>query len=193
MNGRRIMLGFVGAVALVFAVVGGANAVPVRSLVSALGNDYLLVVAIGGFGLLVAIPVLASGRDGNLVQADMPAPERPVTVPPAGNDFDETVRSWRYRLPLVSREMRAAVQERLRTAAVETLIRAENCSREEATRQIETGEWTDDPAVAAYLGGSDVPGSNVGARVSTRLTGRSWHQHCARRTAAEIADRGEEL
>ncbi|WP_231189742.1 hypothetical protein [Haladaptatus sp. DYF46] len=193
MNGRRVTLGFVGAVALVFAVAGGANAVPVRSLVSVLGNDYLLVVAIGGFGLLVSIPVLVSGRDGNLVQADMPAPERPVTVPPAGNGFDETVGSWRYRLPLVGRKNRADIEERLRTAAVETVMRAENCSREEATRRVRTGEWTDDPTAAAYLGGPDVSDSSIGTRVSTRLTGRSWHQHCARRTAAEIADSGEEL
>jgi hypothetical protein len=193
MRVRRVTLGLAGAVALVFAVAGGANAVPVRSLVSALGNDYLLVVAIGGFGLLVAIPVLASGRDGNLVQADMPAPERPVTVPPAGNGFDETVGSWRYRLPLVSREKRAAVEERLRTAAIETVMRAENCSREEATCRVQTGEWTDDPTAAAYLGGSDVSGSSIGSRVSTRLTGQSWHQHCAHRTAAEIADKDEEL
>jgi len=193
MKGRRIALGLVGVIALVFAVVGGTNAIPIRSLVSALGNDYLLVVAIGGFGLLVAIPVLASGRDGNLVQADMPAPERPVTVPPAGSGFDETVGSWRYRLPFVGREKRTAIEERLRTAAVETVMRAENCSRGEATRRVRTGEWTNDPTAAAYLGGSDVSGSSVGTRISARLTGRSWHQHCARRTAAEIADRGEEL
>ncbi|EFW91241.1 hypothetical protein ZOD2009_15476 [Haladaptatus paucihalophilus DX253] len=193
MKGRRVTLGLAGTVALVLAVAGGANAVPVRSLVTALGNDYLLVVAIGGVGLLVAIPVLTSGRDGNLVQADMPAPERPVTVPPAGHDFDETVGSWRYRLPVVGRKRRHAVEERLRTAAVETVMRAENCSRNEAKRLVETGKWTDDSTAAAYLSSSDVSNSSAGRRVSSLLTGRTWHQHCAHRTAAEIADRGEEL
>ena len=40
MKGRRVTLGLAGTVALVLAVAGGANAVPVRSLVTALGNDY---------------------------------------------------------------------------------------------------------------------------------------------------------
>ena len=187
------MLGLTGVLALVFAVVGGANAVPVHSLVAALGNDYLLVVAIGGFGLLVAIPVLASGRDGNLVQADMPDPEEPVSVPPAGNGFDETIGSWSYRLPFVGRKHRHNVKERLRTAAIETLMRAENCTREDARQLVDSGEWTDDPRAAAYLGGPNVSKVSTGNRASTILTGRSWQQHCAQRTATEIADRGERL
>ncbi len=97
MKGRRILFGLSGAIAVVMAIAGGPGALPVRALLSFLGNEYLLVVAIGGFGLLLAIPVLASGRDGNLVQAEMPAPEEPVTVPSAGYTFDETVNSWRYR------------------------------------------------------------------------------------------------
>ena len=193
MRGRRIMLGLVGVLALVFAVAGGANAVPIHLLVAKLGNDYLLVVAIGSIGLLVAIPVLASGRDGNLVQADMPAPEEPVTVPPAGNDFDETVESWSYRLPFVGRKHRRNVKERLRTTAIETVMRAENCTRKDARRLVESGEWTDDPTAAAYLGDSNVPGTGIGNRASTVLTGKSWHQHCSQRTATAIADRGEQL
>jgi len=193
MKGRRITLGLVGVFALVFAVAGGANAVPIHSLVATLGNDYLLVVAIGGFGVLVAIPVLASGRDGNLVQADMPAPEEPVTVPPAGSGFDETIGSWSYRLPFVGRKHRREVEERLRTAAIETVMRAENCTRSDARQSVESGKWTDDPTAAAYLGGPSVSEAGVGNRVSTVLSGRSWHQHCAERTAAEIAERGERL
>ena len=193
MNGRRVMLGLVGVLALVFAVAGGANAIPINSLVATLGNDYLLVVAIGALGLLVAIPVLGSGRDGNLVQADMPTPEEPVTVPPAGNDFDETIGSWSFRLPFVGRKHRRSVEKRLRAAAVETVMRAENCTRKDARQLVESGEWTDDPAVAAYLGGSNVSGVGTGSRVSTVLTGRSWYQRCARRTATEIADKGERL
>lgn len=191
MTGRRVLFGLSGAVALVLAVAGGAGALPIRTLVAALGNDYLLVVAIGGIGLLVAIPVLASGRDGNLAQAEVPAPEEPVTVQPAGDDFDETVGSWRYRLPLAGRNRRRAVRERLRTAAVETVMRAENCSRADARRLVDSGEWTDDRAVAAYLGGSDAPNAAVGTRASTFLRGRTWHEHCARRAAAEVAERGE--
>ncbi len=191
MNGRRVLFGLSGAVAVVLAVAGGPEMLPVRALLSLLGNDYLLVVSIGGFGLLVAIPVLFSGRDGNLVQAEMPAPEEPVTVPAAGYRFDETVASWRYRLPLVGRSQRNTVRDRLRTAAVEMLMRTENYSCEEARGLIDSGEWTDDPVVASYLGGADAPKNGAGSRLSTLLRGRTWHEHCARRTAQRIAERGE--
>lgn len=191
MSGRRVLFGLSGAVALVLAIAGGSEVIPIRTLIAVLGNDYLLVVAIGAFGLFVAIPVLVSGRDGNLVQAEMPAPEEPVSVHPAGNEFDETVGSWRYCLPIAGRSRRQEVRERLRTAAIETLMRTENCSREDARRLVDSGAWTNDPTVAAYLGDSDVAAVSVGTRASTFLTGRTWHEHCAYRAAAEIADRGE--
>ncbi|WP_458187856.1 DUF7269 family protein [Haladaptatus sp. NG-WS-4] len=124
-----------------------------------------------------------AGRDAH--------PEEPVSVHPAGHDFDETLGSWQYRLPFAGHTRRQAVRECLHIAAIETVMRTENCSRDEARRLVESGSWTDDLAVSAYLGGSAAPSASVGTRAATILRGRTWHEHCAHRTAAEIAQRGE--
>lgn len=194
MNRRRTLLGLTGATALLVAVGGLASVLPVRSAVGVLGNDYLLVAAIAAAGLVAALPALVSGRASNVQQATVPTPETPATVPPAGATFDEAVGSWRFRLPLYGREQRRAVRDRLRSAAVGTVMRERNCSRDAARRRIATGEWTDDPGVAAYLGGGedvdDPPRAGVGGRVGALLSGETWHERQARRTAEHVAERG---
>ena len=194
MNRRQGLLALVGTTAVLVAVGGVASVIPVRPAVQALGNDYLLVAAIAALGLVAALPALFSGRASNVEQTAVPTPETPATVPPAGQTFDETVGSWRFRLPLSGRERRRAVRDRLRSAAVGAVMRERNCSRDAARRRVASGEWTDDPGVAAYLGeaesGDAPPDASVGDRVGALLAGETWHERQARRTADVLAERG---
>ncbi|WP_440010607.1 DUF7269 family protein [Halomicrococcus sp. SG-WS-1] len=194
MNRRRVLFGLAGAVALGIAVGGVAVAIPLRTVVDAVANDYVLVAAIAVVGLVVATAALVTGRASNVEQAAMPTPEEPTSVPPPGREFDAALDSWRFRLPLVGRRRRAAVRERLEATAVATVSRERNCSREVARKLVATGEWTDDPLVAAYLGTvaneAGVVSRAVG-RAAALLAGETWHERCARRTAEAIAERGE--
>jgi hypothetical protein len=194
MNRRRTLLGLAGATALLVAVGGVASLLSVQPAVDALGNDYLFLAVIAGVGLLVAFPAFVSGRASNVEQATVPTPETPATVPPAGRTFDETVGSWRFRLPVYGREQRRAVRDRLRAAAVGAVMRERNCSRDVARRRVAAGEWTDDPGVAAYLGGGadvdDPPRAGIDDRLGALLSGGTWHERQARRAADRLADRG---
>lgn len=191
MNVRRLALGTAGLLLLgVGTTASGED--PVRgagtALVSTLGNDYLLVVAIGAVAMLVAGSLLVSGRSSALDRAEMPDPEGPMVAEPAGREFDETVHGWRFRLPVVGRRVRDRVRERLREAAVETVV-AEGRPRADAERLVENGSWTTDPAAGAFLA-SGTPPSSV--RMRAWFAGRTVPEHCADRVATAIADRRAE-
>lgn len=193
MTARRLALGAAGLVALVAALLTGtAEAVPVDALVSVLGNDYLFVAAFGCLGLAIAATAVVSGRSANLEQASMPDPERPVSAPPPGTDFDAEVGTLRLSLPLYGRRRRAAVRERLRAAATGLVMRTTNCDRETARERVESGEWTADPTVAAFLGRGSAGGVELRLRALRR--GQTAFQYLVERTVAELVRRagGEE-
>jgi len=154
---RRVLAALGGAaVVLGLLSTAGSSLVPVAAAARALGNDYLLLAAIGGIAALAAIAATASGRAERMNQASTPDPEGPVTVPPAGGTLDESLSSWQLRLPVLGAGQRETVRDRLRAAAVGTVRRSEGCSRTEAAAKVADGEWTDDDHVARFLAEDDL-------------------------------------
>ncbi|MFC7046703.1 hypothetical protein ACFQH6_15980 [Halobacteriaceae archaeon GCM10025711] len=190
MTRSQLALGVAGA-AVLAAVLGAGGAVtgtiPVDALVSLVGNDYLLVSALAGVAALVAVPVVVSGREGNLVQAAMPDPEGPVTAPPPGSGFDDDVDGLTFALPVVGHPARERVRERLRAAAIGTISRTDGRQRAAAVRMVDEGTWTDDRHAAAFVGDS-VRSPGIGVRLATLATGETWSQQAARRAAEAVAD-----
>lgn len=190
MRWRRLLLGVPGVVLLGLALTmagGGPLTTAVRAGVETLGNDYLFVVVLGVAGCLVAVSMLISGRSGNLAQTDTPNPEQPPTVPAVGEEFDQTVGSVRFALPVVGRSARRRVRERLRTAAIAATMRADGCRRETAERRVDEGTWTDDPAAAAFL--SDGRSGSIGGRLAAWAAGKTRRQRRAKRTVNAVVER----
>lgn len=187
MNRRRFVLGAAGLACLVAAsrLAGGATR-PVDRLVALLGNDYFLVAAIGGVGLLVAVATAASGRPSRLVQADLPEPERPISVPSPGSELDDCLDGWRTWLPVVGRERRATLHARLRTDAVETLQRTTGCDRSTAERRVAEGDWPADPGVAAFLAPTEPPRPPLVGWLLALLSRETWTQRQVRRAALTL-------
>ncbi|NHN58444.1 MULTISPECIES: hypothetical protein [Halorussus] len=188
MKRYRVASGAAGVVALAAALaLGGSPAGgAVAALVRALGNDYFVVAAFAGAGLLVAASVMASRERSGISQTETPTPERPVTAPAAGDAVDEALASRTALLPVVGEARREQLRERLRTAAVETRVRRGECGPEEARRRLDEGTWTDDPEAAAFLAGRD-PGTD--ARVAAVLRAEPWSRRGARRAVRAVADR----
>lgn len=156
-------------------------------------NDYLFVVPLGIAGALVVLGALASRTIRGVDQASPPDPERVPTADTPGAEFDRLVGGGLLAAPAALRR-RETLHDRLREAALRTVMRAEQCSRADARRQIDAGSWTDDPVAAAFLAeGPD--GGVVTAReaAETLLTAELPVQRRARRTAVVIdrAGRGD--
>ncbi|WP_135855423.1 DUF7269 family protein [Halorussus salinus] len=187
MKRYRLVSGAAGVVALgvALALGGGPAGGVVGALLAALGNDYFVVAAFAGVGLLVALSAVASGGGGALEQTETPTPERPVTAPVAGDAVDDALDSRTALLPVVGDERREELRERLRTVAIETQVRRGDCSREEAERRLDSGTWTDDGEAAAFLAGEN-PG--VEARLLALARGEPWGRRGARRAVSELLD-----
>ena len=82
-----------------------------------------------------------------------------------GYAFDETLTR---AVETGDRESRAEVRAQLRAAAVDVLAATREESAETAPAAVETGEWTDDPVVAAFLGDAEA------AAVPLRWRLREW-------------------
>ncbi|UPV76844.1 hypothetical protein M0R89_20465 (plasmid) [Halorussus limi] len=188
MKRYRVVSGGAGVVALgcALALGGGPAGGAVGAMLTALGNDYFVVAAFAGVGLLVAASVLASGGGGALRQTETPTPERPVTAPVAGDAVDDALASRTALAPVVGDERREALRERLRTVAVETWVRRDECSREEAEERLDAGTWTDDREAAAFLAGN---GPGVEARALALARAEPWSRRGARRAVAELLER----
>ena len=188
MSALRTLLVAGGIATLLLALVAasGGGVVPTAALIELFGNDYFLIAAIGGLGLLLAVPVLTSGRAAKLRQLEMPTPERPTSAPPAGSGFDATCRRWRLQVPVYGADDRERLRERLRTAAAEATRRRESCDHDAARSAIDRGSWCDDDVVTAFLAGERLPQR---AWIRALSSGDPPFGHAARRTAREIARR----
>lgn len=186
-NPRRALFGAAGLALLGAVLVAGgrvASFLPTGSLVGTLGNDYLLVAALGGGSLLAATVVAARGD--TVVQSEMPDPEDGVTVPAPGDGLARTLDRRRLAVPLLARRTRRSVRDRLRESAVEAVVRVEGCTEREARERVRSGNWTDDPDAAAFLedgGGFPSPGAYGRALAA----GDPWFAYGARRTADAVA------
>lgn len=186
-DARRALLGAAGLGLLGAVLLAGgrvASTLPVADLLGTFGNDYLVVAALGGVTLLVAVTIAARG-DG-VVQSEMPTPEEGVTVPTPGDGLAATLDHPRLAVPLLASGAREAVRERLRGSAVRALVHAEGYTEQEARERVASGRWTDDPDAAAFLAeGRRLP--PLGAYRRALASGDPWFAHGARRTADAVA------
>lgn len=180
-------LGFaVLCLALVVAFVPAAGtAVPVSGAVEWFGSEYLLVGAVGAAALALVLTVLVAWLVSGVDRTEPPEPERVPTGQRFGAEFDRLVADDR-RLRTRPFLPRNRVRERLREAAVRTVMRASGCSRSAARRRVDGGTWTGDREAAAFLGGEDGPSVSRRARIAAVLRAEAWSRRGARRAAAEI-------
>lgn len=191
MRRGRLLAGTLGLAALLAGLAVSSGAVggllPTPALVSLLGNDYFLAAGLGVLALLLAIPVLVSGRAANVSHATMPDPEEPARLPPPGDAFDGEVGAWTSHLPLVGHGRHRAVRDRLREAAIGVVARSEPCSRETAKGMVDRDRWTDDRVAADFLADSTWVAPSVGVRLGGVLRGEPWLERRADRTVEAIA------
>lgn len=109
-------------------------------------------------------------------------PESAAAVPRSGADFDEALGSV-FASAHRTEAARRRTRDRLREAALRTVARRRSIPRERAERLVESGDWTDDDAAAAFLGDPSPP-RRVRLRrwISTRVAFR----YQARRTARAV-------
>jgi hypothetical protein len=156
------------------------SGVSVSGLVDRLGNDYLLVVPLGALAVLSVLAVLAARARSGVDQATPPDPEQVPTAPHPGSELDRLADDGLGLRARLFSDDDERVRERLRTAAVRTVMRSDGCSREEARERVDGGDWTDDRAAAEFLAGGE--SLSVGQRVAAALRGESAFQrglHCA--------------
>ncbi|GGN94050.1 DUF7269 family protein [Haloarcula pellucida] len=185
----RIVLGGVGFLVMVgaFVTAGDLAGGVVSSLRDGVDNDYLLVMVFGGVAVALGALVFLTSTDSVRVR-QMPAVEQPTPAPEPGERFDEQLDGWRPLLPVVGRQSRDAVRERLRQAAVRTVAAERGWPEAKAATAVAEGSWTEDPVAARFLAhdeGSDV----VGTALTALARGETPIRYRARRTMAAIVER----
>lgn len=183
----RLALIAVALLALLLAITAGRTLGPIQAGVDALvelaGYDYVVAAVLGALAILVGGVVFLSGRGAVMHQTEMPTVERPIPVPSAGEEFEETIGGWRFATRIFGGDTAEAVRERLREAAVTTLSAETGCSRSAARERVEDGTWTDDQAAAEFLAGQYTP---LGTWLRALTQGETGPEYRARRTVDAI-------
>ncbi|MDS0297367.1 hypothetical protein NDI76_01240 [Halogeometricum sp. S1BR25-6] len=142
-------VGAAGALALV-ALPNGAPDDAAAALVALAGNDYVLAAGVASVALLVVVAVLVlRGADG-VNRTTPPEPETVQNAAHPGVKFDRAV-GGESRNRVGRGGEREAVRERVREAAVRSVMYRDGVARERAATRVDAGDWTDDDAAAAFL------------------------------------------
>ncbi len=171
-----------------------------RGLASAFRTSQIFLVVLGGIAVVQTYRVIRGRRRTEIEITETDDPETEQDLPVPGEDFDGTVRNMRglrrpdgrYREAGRNRYVRARdrINERLETAAVETIVRKSGCTEREAREALEAGTWTDDPVAAAYFTGK-LEETSLRRRIGLALSSEARHQRRANRAARAIADLAE--
>lgn len=132
-----------------------------QGLASAIPASWAFVLLIAVVAGAQTVSIVFSRRRTPIQAAETGDPERRYEAPTPGGDLAETLALARQGSRAGDRP-RDRVRERVAGAAVAAVADAEGCSREEATERVRTGEWTDDPVAAWFLG------EEVGLPAATR-------------------------
>lgn len=144
-----------------------------------------LVALLGlGVGALAGLDRAREPHDAT----DLPAPEDRPGVDAPGDAFDRALAEVSAR---PDDPQRAAIRERLASTAVAVLVEAEGWSQETARDRLETGEWTDDVAAAAFFADDPETAQSLRERLRRFLAGEPTFVHRAKRAATALADRDE--
>ena len=179
-GGRRLVL--VGAVAVGLGLVTLVD----RGAAGLFDFGFLLVSAVGVlaavWGLSDARTRWSSTRDPRTV--DAPEPRHRSPAPGDGVDESLAGHGWGG-----GTRRAVAARNRLRTAAVETLVTYGGVDRWTAVEAVRNGTWTDDTVAASYLSvPSQVPPTVV---LASLLRRESAAERAARRALGAIREVGE--
>lgn len=182
----RLLVGGVGAVgtagALALVALPNALGDAATSLVALAGNDYLLAAGVAAVALLVVVAVLAlRGADG-VNRTTPPEPETVQNAAHPGVEFDRAVEDGSWN-PVGRDGDQEPVRERVREAAVRSVMHREGVARERAAARVDAGDWTDDDAAAAFL--AEDERTSLTARLLGPLSGPGFRRG-AKRTADEV-------
>jgi hypothetical protein len=134
----------------------------VLSLSPSLGGTLSSVVTPTVLAVLGGVVALA-GILGISLDAENSGEWSATSEPPSGDllgaEFDDTLaRTERMSSTELRRsEAPEDVRQRLRAAAIAATARREGIDREAAASRVDSGEWTDDPVAAAFLGSPRAP------------------------------------
>jgi len=144
-----------------------------------------------GVGVIVyALIVYTARLRTSHETVDTPDPEYPPQAMVPGEDLDETLEQFPgaeriYRTPAVT------TREGLRRAAISVLTRFQELSVEEATRQVDTGEWTDDRVAAQYLSDGGLDSLPLSLRVRRFVSDDAGQSTVVERTGDAILEAAE--
>lgn len=154
--------------------------VSVEPAIAALGSDYSVVAIVGIVAVALSAVVGVVTHTRGVGESNPSRVERVPTAPSPGHSLDvtpSTLGSWRRP------KSEDSQRDRLRTAAVEATLRAKNCSRGDARRQVATGAWTDTETAAWWL--ADAEHVNAATRDVDRET--TTNPRIVSRTVTAIA------
>lgn len=187
---RRLVAAAAALAVTGFALAGALGGV-VTAAVTGLGNDYLVVAAVGVVALGTAVVVQVVRNRSGVAQAATPDVEDVNPAPHAGAELDAYLAG-----PIASGRVDPApdpdpsrVRAGLRELAVAVERRESDCSRSAARRRVDAGAWTDDSAAAAYVRGAR---PTLGQRVRAALRAQSATRYGARCAARELDARTRE-
>ncbi|MFC7238118.1 DUF58 domain-containing protein [Saliphagus sp. GCM10025317] len=160
----------------VLVLVGATNFNAGQSLIGLIGVVAILV-AISGFSRRRTERDLTKTTD----------PEHRTTVPVPGRTLSSAIAQFRTdSYGFVSGSRR--IVDGLREAAMAVLTRFDGLSTDEARDRVESGTWTADERVAAFLSPDlDLPETSLRNRVVAALDRETTFRQNVRRTAASIA------
>lgn len=187
-RGPLLVGGLLFALGIAILLVRGlANLISVDGLVQQLGHDYLLVAAVGFVALFLALLVILARSLYGFEQATPPTAESVPTGQPLGAQIDHVIEQGLHPYEHVTGTPRAAVRDRLRQTAIETVRRVDGCSAAAATAAVSAGEWTDDQTAATFLA-DEGPGP-LGERLRDALPRGSQFQQRTDRAVTAILER----
>lgn len=136
-------------VAGLVAIALGAVSVLDRGVAGLFDLDYLFVTFVGVFSGVMGLYYLNRRRGVSRETTGIDDPERRYRVAVPGDDLDERIE--RFSRGSWFRDSGEDVRDRLRAAAVRSLVVYAGYDRAAARDAVESGEWTDDPAAASFL------------------------------------------
>ncbi|WP_458206632.1 DUF7269 family protein [Haladaptatus sp. NG-SE-30] len=170
----------------ILAVGWGLAVVFAPELAAMVTTGAIFVKLLGVLAFVQGLRVVQGRRRRDIVGAETGDPETNLTLPTPGDDFDERLRVVHSGTRTARFQSRKTLRELLERSVVEAIVEREGCSEDDARARLETGDWTDDPYAAAFLGGPTAPRRSWREWIRHSLSGETRFQRRVRRTAGAV-------
>ena len=156
--------------------------IPIEELVAAVGNDYILVAILGIAAIAITVGVLLERAVTGIDENTLPLVERATSETP-GSDVDSVITDSPW-VRVTDRQRR--LHARLRKTAVDTLVVTRGHSRRVGRERVNSGRWSEDESVAAFLSSETLEPPSVPRRLLSRLSGNHWFRQRVEATVREL-------